>query len=106
MVANQPTSSIAEQNAQRGFSRSVVISGVRCLLTYLILPFVLPAAIAGVGPVIGLVVGTVAIASNGFSIRRFWRANHKWRKPITAIHVGVIAFLTILIIRDLQELIG
>jgi hypothetical protein len=48
----------------------------------------------------------VAIAANVFSIRRFWRANHRWRKPITVLHVGVIILLLVLIWFDLAELLG
>ncbi len=103
----EPLSGQEEQEeAQRGFSRSVVISGVRCLITYIILPFVFPTALGALGPALGLVVGTIALVSNVFSIRRFWRANHPWRKPITVIHLGVIALLVYLMVRDIQHLLG
>ncbi len=94
------------EQAQKGFSRSVIISGVRCLITYIILPFVFPTALGAVGPAIGLIVGSIALVSNVFSIRRFWKANHAWRKPITVIHLGVIALLLFLMVRDIQQLIG
>src|SRR5918999_1427721 len=44
--------------AQRAFSTSMVVSGLRCLLTYVVLHFVAPAVgfAAGIGPVLGLVV--------------------------------------------------
>lgn len=100
---------VADQEAaQRGFSRSVVISGIRCTLTYIILPFIAPfiGLAPNVGPVIGLVVGTVAIAANLFSIRRFWRADHRWKIQATVLHCAVLLLLTILMVLDIGDLIG
>ena len=48
------------------------------------------------GPWIGLPVGLVAIAANIVSIRRFHRADHRWKWPMTAINSGIIALLTVL----------
>ncbi|HXV70281.1 MAG TPA: hypothetical protein VEB69_02670 [Acidimicrobiia bacterium] len=92
----------------RLFTMSMVISGIRCVLAYVILPFVTPflGLAPGVGPVLGLVIGVVAIAANVFSLRRFWKANHRWRVPITFLHVGVIILLLVLIWFDLAELLG
>ena len=86
----------------------MVVSGIRCVLAYVILPFVTPflGLAPGVGPVLGLTLGTVAIAANVYSIRRFWRAEHPWRRPVTVIHIGVIAFLLVLMTNDLLELVA
>ena len=99
----QPSTDV---EAQRGFNRSIVVSGVRCLLTYVILPFVAPliGLAPGVGPVVGLIVGTVAIAANVFSIRRFWQADHRWKRQVTVLHVGVIILLLVLLYLDLGQL--
>ncbi len=99
---------ITEDEATRAFSLSVVISGVRCLLTYILFPWVLPAVgiASGVGPGIGLVVGTVAIGFNVASIRRFWLSDHKWKWPITALNTGVIILLVVLIAIDLRDFFG
>jgi multisubunit Na+/H+ antiporter MnhB subunit len=85
-----------------------MVSGIRCVLTYLILPFATPliGLAPGVGPVVGLVVGTVAIAANALSIRRFWRADHRWKKPVTALHGGVIVLLVILLYLDVTQLVS
>ncbi|MGH1492981.1 MAG: hypothetical protein ACRBK7_26905, partial [Acidimicrobiales bacterium] len=82
--------------AESGFSRSIIISGIRCTLTYVLLPFVAPwiGLAPGVGPVVGLVIGTIAIVANLFSIRRFWRADHKWKIHATVLHVAVLILLT------------
>lgn len=94
--------------AQRAFSLSMFVSGVRCALAYVVLPFVTPflGLAPGVGPGLGIAIGTVAIGANVFSLRRFWRLRHPWRKPITVLHIGVIAFLLVLITLDVFRLLG
>jgi len=96
----------AEEDAQRVFSTSVVISAVRCLLTYVLFPFVAPVVgiASGVGSTIGIVTSTVAIAANVWSIRRFHRADHRWKWPITAINVAIIALLLVLLALDVANL--
>jgi hypothetical protein len=99
--------SISTEAAQRGFSRSILVSGVRCVLTYLILPFVTPVIglAPGVGPTVGLALGTVAITANVLSIRRFWRADHRWKRQVTLLHSSVIVLLVILLYNDIAQLV-
>lgn len=97
----------AEAPAERVFSASVVVSGVRCFLAYVLFPWLLPAAgiASGVGSGLGLAIGTVAIAFNVASIRRFQRTGHRWRWPITVLNSGVIVLLAILVVLDLNDLL-
>ena len=94
------------QSAERAFSRSVVISGVRCSLTYVLIPFVFPLVGfgAGVGPLIGIPVGLAAIVANFVSIGRFHRSDHRWKLPMTAINAGIIVLLVILVTVDFAQL--
>ncbi|MEM8926300.1 MAG: hypothetical protein AAGD35_22570 [Actinomycetota bacterium] len=103
-----PVDAPTVDDAQQGFSQSILISGIRCLLAYVVLPFFTPiiGLAPGVGPVIGLVVGTVAIVANVFSIRRFWKADHHWKKQVTVLHVSVIVLLLVLLFLDLRQLLG
>jgi hypothetical protein len=97
-----------EGAAQRAFSTSILVSATRCLLTYVVLPFLAPALglAAGVGPAIGIPIGIVAIASNVLTIRRFWAADHRWRWAYTAVALTVIALLLVLMAEDLVSLLG
>ncbi len=113
---NQPSAAIADfevsddslGQTQRAFSLSMLVSGIRCVLAYVVLPFVTPllGLAPGVGPVLGIAIGTVAIAANVFSLRRFWRIHHPWRRPITVLHISVIGFLLVLIALDIAELVS
>ncbi len=92
--------------AQRAFSMAIVISGIRCLIAYIVLPFVAPFLnlAPGVGPWLGIVIGVVAVVANVFSIRRFSRSNHRLRRPVIAINIAVILFMLVLIGIDLAEI--
>jgi hypothetical protein len=92
--------------ARSTFSRSMVISGVRCALTYVILPFLAPllGVAAGVGPWLGLPLGVVAITFNVLSIRRFFAADHPRRWVFAALSVSVIGLLLVLMAQDLLAL--
>lgn len=87
------TSTAAE--ARSAFQKSLAFTTCRCLLMYIVLPFVLPAVgiARGVGPVVGIVIGLLAIVSIVYSIRRFWRADHSKRWHYTIFGTAIIAFL-------------
>lgn len=89
------------------FSKSILISAVRCVLTYVIFPWVMPIVgrTGDTGPQIGAVIGVVAIGFNIASIRRFWISNHKWKWLITVLNTGVIILLSILLVQDIGNLI-
>jgi hypothetical protein len=97
----------SEASARSLVERSLVISMVRCLLTYIVLPFVLPVLGVGLGvaPVVGLVVGLVAIVANVASVRRFWRADHRYRWHYTALAAVIVAMLVWLVVADVLELL-
>ncbi len=69
---------VTDASAYSSFQRSMVISGARCTLTYLVFPIVLPVLglATRVGPVVGIVIGTIAIVCDVFTIRRFFAADH------------------------------
>lgn len=87
--------------AQRTFSLALVFSGVRCILQYVVLPFVLPlVGIAGDFAVhISIVINVAAIFAIIYSLRRFWMVGyrHRWRYlpiALTAL-VLLVAFLVL-----------
>ena len=102
-IPDDHTSTAAE--ARSAFQKSIFISALRCLLMYIVFPFVLPAVgiARGVGPVIGIVIGLLAIVSITYSIRRFWRADHPKRWHYTVFGVTIIGFLLYLAVKDIAS---
>ena len=94
--------------ARSAFQKSLFISTCRCLLMYIVFPFVLPAVgiAKGVGPAIGLVIAVLAVVSIVYSIRRFWRADHSKRWHYTVFGTAIIAFMVYSSVVDLATLVG
>jgi formate hydrogenlyase subunit 3/multisubunit Na+/H+ antiporter MnhD subunit len=94
--------------ARAAFQTSILISATRCVLMYVFFPFVLPliGVAKGVGPVIGLIIGMLAIVSITFSIRRFWRANHSKRWHYTVFGALIIGFLIVLAVKDFSTIVS
>jgi hypothetical protein len=107
--ATTSTATTASQEmarAERVFTTSIAISAIRCTLTYVLIPFLFPLLGfgTGVGPAIGVPIGLAAIVANVMSIRRFHRADHRWKWPMTAINLTVIGLLVVLVVTDLAGL--
>jgi hypothetical protein len=98
----------SEESAVQLVERSLVISMVRCLLTYIVLPFVAPVfgLAADVAPLLGIAVGLVAIVANVASVRRFWRADHRYRWHYTVLATVIVLAMVWLIVVDLVDLLG
>lgn len=97
---------VTNAQAYSAFQRSMLISATRCLLTYIVFPFVLPAVgfATGVGPVLGITIGTIAIVCDVFAVRRFHAVDHRWRWHFTAVAALVIGLLGYLLVEDLVHL--
>jgi hypothetical protein len=95
-----------EAAAHRLFNVSIVLSGVRCLLAYIVVPIVGPAVngAAGLAPAIGIPIGIVALVFDVVAVRRFWVADHRWRWAITVLYVAVIALVLTLLVRDFARI--
>jgi len=98
--------SVAAQTrrAENALTLSLMFSGMRCILQYALLPFLLP--IAGIAadaaiPIL-LLINLIAIVSIFFSLRRFWTIayKHRWH------YLGVaLAALTLLFAFTLYDII-
>ena len=93
--------------AEKAFGTSILISTVRCLLTYVLLPLLKPVIdlSGGVGPVLGLVIGAVSATAIVYSMRRFWRASHRWRWAYTVVGGGILVLLAIQAVGDVAALV-
>ena len=93
------------QAAHSAFQRSMAISGLRCTLTYVVFPILVPVIgfSAGVGPVVGIVIGVTAIGCDIFTIRRFFAVDHRWRWPVSIVVAVVAGFLGVLLVQDIAQ---
>jgi hypothetical protein len=99
---------IDESETHRIFSASIFLSALRCLLSYIVLPVVLPAIglARGVGPAIGIPVGMLALTFDYLGIRRFWLADHRQRWAFTALYAVVGTMVATLVIVDVVDLLS
>lgn len=87
---------------------SLVLSAVRCVLTYAIVPLVVPLiGWAGVlAAPLSLALSAVAIVLAVTSLRRVWWADYRHRWPYTAFIVAAVTLLTIVIVGDVRTILG
>ena len=99
---------IPESDTHRIFGASILLSATRCLLSYIVLPIVLPAigVAKGVGPIIGIPVGVLALTFDYLGIRRFWLADHHQRWAFTALYAAVGGMVLALVIVDIVNAVG
>jgi hypothetical protein len=98
---------IPESDTHRIFGASILLSATRCLLSYIVLPIVLPAVglARGVGPYIGIPIGLLALTFDFLGIRRFWLADHHQRWLFSAIYAAVGAMVLTLLVVDVVDLL-
>jgi len=89
------------------FGKSIVISGIRCILTYIVLPLLAPIfSLSGASlPVVGLLLGTVSMVAIVISMRRFFAADHKYRWGYAAIGGAIFIMLIVAGIFDVTTLV-
>lgn len=93
----------SEDSTHRIFSVSILLSALRCLLSYIVLPILAPVlgATGSVGPAIGIPLAVVALYFDVRGIRRFWLADHHLRWQMTGVYAVVMAFVVALLIINL-----
>jgi hypothetical protein len=96
----------AEAEVHNLFSSSMVLSGTRCLLSYIVLPVLAPwlGAVPLIGPVIGLPVGILALVFDVRAIRRFFQSDHRWRWVAAALYFVIMIMVSYLVVGDIVRL--
>ncbi|MEZ5177174.1 MAG: hypothetical protein R2746_02540 [Acidimicrobiales bacterium] len=97
----------SQATAYSAFQRSMLISATRCTLTYVVFPFLLPFLhfLRGGAPVIGVLIGSVAMVADVFTIRRFFAIDHKWRWYFATIVFGIMCLLSVLLVQDVLAIV-
>ncbi|MFW5748244.1 MAG: hypothetical protein ACOCYT_01385 [Chloroflexota bacterium] len=106
----ETTSQIDEttRSAENAFGIALFFSGVRCILKYVFLPFILPLiGIAGAfSSIISLVINTMAIAAIIYSVRTFWKVDYKYKWHYIPVAAFGLLLLTAFMLLDIVELMG
>lgn len=94
------------QSAHKAFRTSVVFSAARCIVSYVLIPVLVPIlSLSGwVTAPIGLALCAVAVVNGVVSMRRFWRAEHPKRWMYAAFMGIVFVILAIALVSDLNRL--
>ncbi|MEX0790568.1 MAG: hypothetical protein WD178_07320 [Actinomycetota bacterium] len=87
---------------------SLLISGIRCMLSYVVLPVLAPLiGLSGwVGRPISIVLTVAAIVLATVSLRRVWAADWKYRWYYTVFSAVVLTLLFIVIVVDVRGLMA
>lgn len=105
-VPDTPKQEIGD--AHKAFRTSLVVSAIRCLVTYLVVPIAVPLiSFAGVfAAPIGIALCVVAVANGIHSVRRFWSSDHRMRWLYTWFIAFVFLVLAVALYADINRLIG
>lgn len=98
----------AGEGAHRAFRISVALSGVRCLITYVLVPVLVPLlSLAGwVAAPIGIVLCVYAVLNGVVSLRRFWGSDHPRRWMYTGFMGVVFVVLGLALVSEFGRLGG
>lgn len=101
-------SASTERKAHRGFQTSLLVSAIRCIVTYLLIPIVTPiVSFAGVlSAPIGIALCIVAAVSGVMSLRRFWVSDHRARWMYTWFIAVVFIVLAVAVTVDIMRIAG
>ncbi|MBS1847455.1 MAG: hypothetical protein JST73_04195 [Actinobacteria bacterium] len=108
LFIRDPDPTVPDAKVNKLFETSILISAIRCTLAYVVFPIFAPAlyAASSWGPAIGLTIGSVALVFDVAGMRRFWKADHRWRWPMTGIYACVMVLVVILAVHDIAYLIA
>ncbi|MBX3063653.1 MAG: hypothetical protein KF726_11790 [Anaerolineae bacterium] len=92
------------KTAERAFGYSLLLSAVRCIIKYVLLPFVLPliGIAGGLATGITLLINVIAILSLVASVRTLWRINYSRKWSYLAVAVAAMIFISFFILFDLN----
>jgi prepilin signal peptidase PulO-like enzyme (type II secretory pathway) len=103
-----PAASAKEtQSAHLALRLSLVISGLRCVATYLVIPILVPVVsfLGVVAAPISIALCLVAMVSGIAGVRRFWISDHRGKWIYTYFMVFVFIILAIFLATDITRLV-
>lgn len=95
------------KKSERVMGYSLAFSAFRCILQYVVLPFVLPVLGVAASWALGLtmIVNVVAIVAIVASVRRMWQINYSHRWRYMALAVPAFVLLVSFLVLDISVLV-
>jgi len=92
--------------ADRAFNGSLLLSGLRCIIRYVVLPFVLPLLgfTLQVSLNIGIAIDLIALVALLFSLRQIWQARHPRRWSYLTLALVVVFAIGVFLAFDFHLL--
>jgi O-antigen/teichoic acid export membrane protein len=93
--------------ARRNTTAAIVVSGIRCIITYLLIPILAPiVGLSGAASApLTIALSLLAIYMGISGVRRFWIADHRARWAYTTFIGVVVVLLLIGIVVDVRTIL-
>jgi hypothetical protein len=93
--------------ARRNTTAAIVVSGIRCIITYLLIPILAPiVGLSGAASApLTIALSVLAIYMGISGVRRFWIADHRARWAYTTFIGVVVVLLLIGIVVDVRTIL-
>lgn len=114
-VQPQPQQEDVAATGSRPFETPLLVAGARCVLRYVVLPFLLPLAGIATGATLGVVTGTalalllildvIAVAAIVATLRRLWRVQHPRRWRYLPLALALTLLVAVFFANDVRVLL-
>lgn len=93
--------------ARRNTTTAIVVAGIRCLITYILIPVLAPyiVLVRTIGAPLSIALSVLGITMGISATRRFWVANHRYRWAYTGFIAVVVVLLTVGIWLDVGSML-
>jgi len=94
--------------ARRSTTTAIVVSGIRCTITYLLIPILAPLVglLDTLGAPISIALSSFAMVMGIAGVRRFWIADHRARWSYTTFIGVVLVLLCVAIGSDVSTIVS
>jgi hypothetical protein len=94
--------------ARRSTTTAIVASGIRCTITYLLIPILTPfvGLLDTLGAPLSIALCVLAVGFGTAGVRRFWIADHRARWLYTAFMGVVFVLLGVAIVVDVSTMVS
>lgn len=93
--------------ARRSTTIAIVVSGIRCTITYLLIPIFAPivSLLDTLGAPISIALSSFAMVMGIAGVRRFWIADHRARWSYTTFIGAVLVLLSAAVVIDVSTIV-